>query len=175
MASTKSSTPKSKINKSSHSTNDADNTLAQTYQMKTDKQHVLDNPDTYTGSMDLTDYDTFIFDEESNTIVSKQITVIPGLYKLFDEGIVNCRDHSVRMKQSIDSGKEGVHPVTSIQIDISQDGTITMTNDGNGIDIAKHPEEDIWIPEMIFGHMRTSTNYDKGQKKNYRRKKWFWI
>lgn len=165
MASTKSSTPKSKINKSSHSTNDADNTLAQTYQMKTDKQHVLDNPDTYTGSMDLTDYDTFIFDEESKTIVSKQITVIPGLYKLFDEGIVNCRDHSVRMKQSIDSGKEGVHPVTSIQIDIYQDGTITMTNDGNGIDIAKHPEEDIWIPEMIFGHMRTSTNYDKGQKK----------
>ena len=40
-----------------------------------------------------------------------------------------------------------------------------MTNDGNGIDIEKHPEYDIWIPEMIFGHMRTSTNYDKSEKK----------
>jgi DNA topoisomerase-2 len=40
-----------------------------------------------------------------------------------------------------------------------------MLNDGNGIDIEKHPEYDIWIPEMIFGHLRTSTNYDKTEKK----------
>jgi len=139
--------------------------LSQMYQMKSDKQHVLDNPDTYTGSMDLTDYDTFIFDEETKTIIAKQITIIPGLYKLFDEGIVNCRDHCVRMNQAIASEKPDTLPVTAIQIDITDDGTITMTNDGNGIDVAKHPEEDIWIPEMIFGHMRTSTNYDKEQKK----------
>jgi DNA topoisomerase-2 len=35
----------------------------------------------------------------------------------------------------------------------------------NGIDIAKHPEENIWIPELIFGHLRTSTNYDKTEEK----------
>ena len=40
-----------------------------------------------------------------------------------------------------------------------------MTNDGNGIDVAKHPEYNLWIPEMIFGHLRTSTNYDKTEKK----------
>jgi len=56
-------------------------------------------------------------------------------------------------------------PVSYIDISITDDGVITMTNDGNGIDIEKHPEYDIWIPEMIFGHMRTSTNYDKGEKK----------
>ena len=39
-----------------------------------------------------------------------------------------------------------------------------MINDGNGIDIAKHPEYDLWIPEMIFGHLRTSTNYNKDEK-----------
>ena len=44
-------------------------------------------------------------------------------------------------------------------------GIITLLNDGNGIDVAKHPEYDIWIPEMIFGHLRTSTNYDKNEKK----------
>ena len=170
----KSTTPKSKSttpkNKSTTKISIEENTLeqndlAQMYQMKTDKQHVLDNPDTYTGSMDLTDYDTFIYDEESKAIVAKQITIIPGLYKLFDEGIVNCRDHCVRMQAFITDKKEDTLPVTAIQIDIAPDGTITMTNDGNGIDVAKHPEEDIWIPEMIFGHMRTSTNYDKSQKK----------
>ena len=40
-----------------------------------------------------------------------------------------------------------------------------MYNDGNGIDVAKHPENDLWIPEMIFGHLRTSTNYNKDEKK----------
>ena len=40
-----------------------------------------------------------------------------------------------------------------------------MLNDGNGIDVAEHPEHKLWIPEMIFGHLRTSTNYDKTQKK----------
>ena len=40
-----------------------------------------------------------------------------------------------------------------------------MYNDGNGIDVAKHPENKLWIPEMIFGHLRTSTNYNKDEKK----------
>jgi DNA topoisomerase-2 len=160
----KNTTPKN-LSSSGDVQSDVDKDLAQTYQMKSDKQHVLDNPDTYTGSMDLTDYDTFIYDEETKMISAKQITIIPGLYKLFDEGIVNCRDHCVRMAQSAAAGKTDILPVTSIQIDITPDGTITMTNDGNGIDVAKHPEEDMWIPEMIFGHLRTSTNYDKEQKK----------
>jgi len=141
------------------------NQLSQTYQKKTDKQHVLDNPDTYTGSMEMTEYDTYIYDEEKQAFISKQITIIPGLYKLFDEGVVNCRDHCVRMAQAVKSENTNAIPVSYIDISISDDGTITMTNDGNGIDIVKHPEEDIWIPEMIFGHLRTSTNYDKTQKK----------
>ena len=40
-----------------------------------------------------------------------------------------------------------------------------MLNDGNGIDVAQHPEYKTWIPEMIFGQLRTSTNYDKTEKK----------
>jgi DNA topoisomerase-2 len=42
---------------------------------------------------------------------------------------------------------------------------ITMMNNGNGIDVEKHPTTNLWIPEMIFGHLRTSTNYDKSEKK----------
>jgi DNA topoisomerase-2 len=56
-------------------------------------------------------------------------------------------------------------PVTNIDITIEADGTIVMMNDGNGIDVAEHPEYKIWIPELIFGHLRTSTNYDKSEKK----------
>ena len=139
--------------------------LAKTYQKKTDKQHVLDNPDTYTGSMTQTEYDTYIFNNKTNKIEPTQINVIPGLYKLFDEGIVNSRDHYVRMNQAINDCIANTIGVSQISVNISDDGVITIKNDGNGIDVEKHPEHDLWIPEMVFGHLRTSTNYNKDEQK----------
>ena len=132
-------------------------------QQKTDKQHILDNPDTYIGSVESIDADMWIMSEDGNKIVEKNINYIPGLFKLFDEGIVNCRDHVVRMKTRVDSKSENALPVTHIDIEINPDGTITMTNDGNGIDVAQ--KDGVWIPELVFGHLRTSTNYNKDEKK----------
>ena len=137
--------------------------LAHQYQKKTDRQHILDAPDTYIGSIENVDYESYIY--EDGKIINKTISQNPGLYKLFDEGVVNCRDHVVRCKQAIASGKEDVLPVTNIDIGIDEEGVITLINDGNGIDVAQHPEYNIWIPELIFGHLRTSTNYDKTEKK----------
>ena len=136
--------------------------LAKQYQRKTDKQHILDNPDTYIGAVENVDSQMWVYDDNTNKIVLRDIEYVPGLYKLFDEGIVNCRDHVVRMIQLNSIHK---HFVSFIETNIEEDGTITLSNDGNGIDIAKHPEYDLWIPEMIFGHLRTSTNYDKTEKR----------
>ena len=152
---------------------DVNQLLAVKYQKKTDKQHVLDTPDTYTGSMTSTDYNTYIVQEDDDDdgernikIVEKNISIVPGLYKIFDEALVNTRDQSVRMKNQMNSGDVNCIPVTDIDISINkEEGIITMTNNGNGIDIAKHPSENIWIPELIFAHLRTSTNYDKDEKK----------
>ena len=140
--------------------------LAKKYQKKSDKQHVLDNPDTYIGSIENINNNSYVYDSNEKKIIEKSINYIPGLYKLFDEGIVNCRDHSIRMQQLIDSNSEEKnYPVTNINITIDTDGTITLYNDGNGIDVSIHPEYNIWIPELIFGHLRTSTNYNKDEKK----------
>ena len=103
-------------------------------------------------------------DNDGGKIVLKNIQYIPGLYKLFDEGIVNCRDHVIRQQQAIADKVDGALPVTNIDVTIDSDGTIHMFNDGNGIDVAEHPEYKLWIPEMIFGHLRTSTNYDEKKK-----------
>ena len=132
-------------------------------QQKTDKQHILDNPDTYIGSVESIDADLWIISENGDKIVEKNINYIPGLFKLFDEGIVNCRDHVVRMKTKVDNNIENALSVTHIDITIETDGTITMINDGNGIDVAE--KDGIWIPELVFGHLRTSTNYNKDEKK----------
>lgn len=129
--------------------------LSQKYQRKTDKQHILDNPDTYIGSVEKIETNNWVY--EDGKIINKLCTYIPGLYKLFDEGIVNCRDHVIRMLNKT--------PVTYIDITIHENGEISMLNDGDGIDIEIHPEYNVYIPELIFGHLRTSTNYDKTEKK----------
>ena len=139
--------------------------LSNKYQQKTDKGHILDNPDTYVGSIEEIDENLWILSENGTKIIQKNIKYIPGLFKLFDEGIVNCRDHVIRMLQAVANKVDNAIPVTNIDISIQEDGTIIMINDGNGIDVAEHPEYKIWIPELIFGHLRTSTNYDKSEKK----------
>lgn len=142
-----------------------DNTLYFDVQQKTDKQHILDNPDTYIGSVENVDSNMWILNETSDKIIEKNITYIPGLFKLFDEGIVNCRDHVIRMQSKIEANVENSLPVSYIDIAIQDDGTIVMINDGNGIDVVQHPEYKTWVPELIFGHLRTSTNYNKEEKK----------
>ena len=134
------------------------------YQKMSDKEHILKKPDTYIGSIEMTEAETFVYDSATSSIVHRTIHYIPGLYKLFDEGAVNSRDHFVRQEQAIRDAKPNALPVTCIEFEISDDGTISITNDGNGIDVAQHPEHKLWIPEMIFGHLRTSTNYDENKK-----------
>ena len=137
--------------------------LEEKYQQKTDKEHILDNPDTYIGSIENVEQPLYIY--EKDHIVEKNMHYNPGLFKLFDEGIVNCRDHYIRMKQQIHNMKrEDDEAVSQIHVQI-EDGKITMYNNGNGIDVEKHPTHQVWIPELIFGHLRTSTNYDKKEKK----------
>ena len=154
------------------------------YQKMTDREHILKKPDTYIGTIEPTDTMEYVMDVAPAAaldataapaataataapalLTRRNITYIPGLYKLFDEGMVNMRDHVVRQAQAVADGKPDALPVTTLEVEIDPvDGTIHMTNDGNGIDVAQHPEHKLWIPEMIFGHLRTSTNYDENKK-----------
>ena len=131
------------------------------YQEKTEKQHILENPDTYTGSSDNVTGQMYIF--KDNSIKLEEIEYNPALYKLFDEAVVNCLDHVVRTKSRKEKD-DSVDVANLINIEIKDD-MITLTNNGDGIDIDKHPVLDIYYPEMIFSRLRTSTNYDKDEKK----------
>ena len=149
----------------------------QKYQKMTDREHILKKPDTYIGTIEPAETTEYVMDtppavaaapvtnDAPALLTRRNITYIPGLYKLFDEGMVNMRDHVVRQAQAVADGKSDALPVTTLEVEIDPaDGTIHMTNDGNGIDVAQHPEHKLWIPEMIFGHLRTSTNYDENKK-----------
>ena len=55
------------------------------YQKKTQLEHILLRPDTYIGSTEPIKQSMWVYDEQLSAIVSKEITYVPGLYKIFDE------------------------------------------------------------------------------------------
>ena len=125
------------------------------YVMRNEHDHVLLNPDTYVGSVENVETDNWVF--KDGKIQTQLIQYNPALLKLFDELIVNANDHHIRTKS-------GENPVTHIQITI-ENGTITITNDGEGIDVAEHPEHKMYIPQLIFATLRTSRNFNTEEKR----------
>ena len=129
-------------------------------------EHIQSLPDTYIGSTEITKIRTYIYNDETKKMFEKEISYIPGLLKIFDEVVVNAIDHSQRLKMET---KKDVKPVKNIKVNINKEtGIIKIFNDGNGIDIEKHKDyNNIWIPELIFGELLTSTNYDKTEEKTW--------
>lgn len=134
--------------------------MAEAYKKHTHREHILSLPDTYVGSIETTSEIMYVVEGES--FKEKMLVGFnPGFYKLFDEIVVNAHDQVVRMRQ-----RASANPVKNITIEISADNkTITVENDGEGIDVLEHPEYGVWIPQLIFGELLTSTNYDKEEKK----------
>jgi DNA topoisomerase-2 len=120
------------------------------------RTHIYSRPSMYIGTIDPNTIDTYIVDD-NDLILKKNITFIPGLFKIFDEAVVNAIDHSVRTRK--DENNNNI--VKNIKININKEtGVIEIFNDGMGIEIIKHSEYDIWIPELIFGELLTSSNYN---------------
>jgi DNA topoisomerase-2 len=89
----------------------------------------------------------------------RKIEYIPGLFKIFDEIVANAIDHYIRQSST-------TRPVKAIKVTIDREtGVISVWNDGEGIEIVEHPEHKIWVPELIFGNLLTSTNYDEHEEK----------
>lgn len=136
---------------------------AANYKKLSHREHVLELPDTYIGSIETTQEARWTWNAEHSKMLWRTIAFNPGLYKVFDELIVNARDAYVRSKQ--DAART---PVKRIDIEVGQtsDGfRIVVENDGDGIPIESHPTEGVMIPELIFGHLLTSNNYDKTEEK----------
>lgn len=135
--------------------------IEEKYKKMSQIDHILELPDTYIGSVQKNDMYLYVYNNEKETMEKKNISIVPGLYKIFDEILVNAFDQYVRINKTIKNTK---NPVNSIKVDINNN-EISVYNDGEGIDIEIHKEHNIYIPELIFGNLLTSTNYDKDEEK----------
>ncbi|KAI9219108.1 DNA topoisomerase [Blastocladiella britannica] len=129
-------------------------TVEEMYQKKSQLEHILLRPDTYIGSVEALTAPMWVLNE-SDVLENRSITYVPGLYKIFDEILVNAADNKIR---------DGNMNALKVNIDPSAN-QISVYNNGKGIPISIHREEGVYVPELIFGHLLTSSNYDDDERK----------
>ena len=121
-------------------------------------EHILKRPDSYVGPVDLNVEPYWVLNSNKSQFEKKNIKYSPALLKIFDEILVNAID------------RNSMHPknVTSISVNIDKEsGAVTIENNGplGGIGVRMHEKEGLWNPELTFGHLLTSTNYDDSKKR----------
>jgi len=130
-------------------------TVEEIYQKKTPLEHILCRPDTYIGSTERDSADMYVLDGQTKRIVQRNVTYTPGLYKIFDEIIVNAADNKQR---------DGSMDRIDVEID-AESNTISVKNNGKGIPIVMHKDHKVYVPTMIFGQLLTGSNFDDDEKK----------
>nr|XP_033774214.1 DNA topoisomerase 2-alpha isoform X2 [Geotrypetes seraphini] len=96
----------------------------------------------------------WVYDEDEG-LSCRDVTFVPGLYKIFDEILVNAADNKQRDKSM---------SCIKVTIDV-ENNSISVWNNGKGIPVVEHKVEKVYVPALIFGQLLTSSNYDDDQKK----------
>jgi DNA topoisomerase-2 len=134
--------------------------MASNYKKLTQREHILQLPDTYIGSRDSHRESRWVWSVEEGRMEWREVLFNPGLFKIFDELIVNALDHVTRQAANSDKVKRVSQVVVTLTPTMFQ-----VQNDGEGIPVAMHPEYKVMVPELIFGHLLTSSNYDEKEEK----------
>jgi DNA topoisomerase-2 len=121
-------------------------------------EHILLRPDTYVGSTSKVTEEAWVVGAEGTFLDRQVLTYSPALLKIFDELLVNAIDRNALYPKDVNT--------IAVSVDDST-GAITVENNGplGGLAVEIHATHGIYNPELIFGHLMTSTNYDDSVKR----------
>lgn len=138
--------------------------IEEKYQKIDHHEHILKRGNMYIGSIKKETKSMWIYNENRNEneakIHLKEITYVPGLYKIYDEILVNARDHVIRCLEE----KREACTIIKVNID-KENNKISVWNNGAGIEIVEHKKHKILIPSLIFGELLSGTNYNDEEKR----------
>lgn len=127
-----------------------------------DDEHVLKRADTYMGSKvfsNLPFYAFYAFENESESIMQREIYTAPGFNHIFLELLSNASDNIIR---AVD--EKFPLPKSGHLIEITHNkktDTLSIKNYGEPVPILPHSKfPDKTNVEVTFGMLRTSENYD---------------
>ena len=125
--------------------------IEEKYQELSEIQHILNRPGMWVGSIKSEEKDAFIYNSKTGKFEMKIVNYIPAMLKVVDEVISNSCDE-FRRKDNMG--------LTELYVKIDKDNGEIIVRDNGGIPIVKHKEAGVYVPEFIFGRLRTSSNYD---------------
>lgn len=120
-------------------------TLEQTYKVLSEIEHVRARVGMYAGSPVAESREEFVYRDKMELA---RLTFVPALIKIVSEIIDNVVDEHKRNPNKIDQ----------LKLDIV-DGEITVYDNG-GIPVEIHKEFGKYVPEIIFGTLRSGSNYN---------------
>ena len=124
-------------------------TIEERYKNKTHHNHILEIPDTYIGSVNSDLIKIYTINDDDKIVFGEKL-INEGLFKIFDEILVNASDNAIRDKTQ-----------DTIKVNITEEsGLIEVYNNGISIPIDIHNELNIYVPEMIFSRLLSGENYD---------------
>lgn len=132
-------------------------TIEEKYQEMSEREHILERSGMWIGSTKEEEAQMFLYNRDTAKMELKYVTYIPGMLKLVDEIISNSCDE-YRRKDNLGLNK--------IEVSVALNGTMLSVYDNGGIPVVKHKTAGCYVPEFIFGRLRTSSNYDDTEDRN---------
>lgn len=132
-------------------------TIEEKYQEMSEREHILERSGMWIGSTKEEEAQMFLYNRDTAKMELKDVTYIPGMLKLVDEIISNSCDE-YRRKDNLGLNK--------IEVSVALNGTMLSVYDNGGIPVVKHKTAGCYVPEFIFGRLRTSSNYDDTEDRN---------
>lgn len=132
---------------------------SKTYKKLDSITHIHTRPDMYIGTNKLRNMDYEFLCNETKIHLERDIEINDGFIRIFLEALSNAIDNFYR-------SKEGDTPMTKLMINLDEEtGKTEIYNDGNHIPIEMHEDEKIYIPELIFGHLLSGSNYNDSEER----------
>jgi len=138
---------------SSSITKKSNQSIEEKYQKLTQREHVLLRPGMYIGSVQKQTEE--MWGMKDGKMIKGMYEYSPGFLKIFDEILTNATDASTRDPT-----------VTMIKVEYNKlTGEISVWNNGQGIEVVEHKEHKMYVPELIFGHLLSGSNYNDSQQR----------
>ncbi len=123
-----------------------------------DIEHVYERPQMYGINTDKMFREEWLYDSDQNHMKYREVEFPPGVDHIFREIMDNASDHVIK------SRKEG-EKCDLIEIKMT-DKIISVKNGGLSLPIEKVPQIDIYLPEQIFGRLRTTSHHKEADRQS---------
>ncbi len=124
--------------------------IAQTYQVLDEIEHIRKRTGMYAGSTSLQTTNEWVYNTATKKMERRDIATIPAFIKIFSEILDNAIDESRRAPDVLDS----------IRVELHDDGSISVLDNGRGIPVEVHPQTGKYVAETVFSNLRAGSNFN---------------